>query len=156
MDKKTKYLIAGGVVLAGVGWWWWSNQQHQTAAAQIVSQPTADAVATPSLVVAPSTALTAAAATVTAPNATSLTTQQQAELAALMNWTTKTQNPALYQQMMGQLTGAQVDSLYNILTTEWTTGAAPTAAQTAFWNSLRQQFPFLNTGGVGCNNLQCT
>lgn len=153
MKKSTKYLLAGGVVAAGVGYWWWTNNQHQVATAQIVTQPPMTPVASPTLVVAPSPSIPAAAAS---SSSSGLTAAQQTELGALMAWTSQTQNQALYQQMMQELTGSQIDNLYSILTTQWETGAQPTAAQTAFWNQLRQQFPFLNTGGVGCNNLQCT
>src|SRR5580698_1666817 len=149
MKKSTKYLLAGGVVAAGVGYWWWTSNQNQVAANQIVSQPPMTPVPQPTLVVAPSPSIPAAA-----PSSASsgLTSSQQTELGALMAWTSGTQNPALYQQMMQELTGSQIDNLYSILTTQWDTGAQPTAAHTAFWNQLRQQFPFLNTGGVGCNN----
>jgi hypothetical protein len=153
MKKSTKYLLAGGVVAVGVGYWWWTSNQNQVAANQIVSQPPMTPVPQPTLVVAPSPSIPAAA-----PSSASsgLTSSQQTELGALMAWTSGTQNPALYQQMMQELTGSQIDNLYSILTTQWDTGAQPTPAHTAFWNQLRQQFPFLNTGGVGCNNLQCT
>lgn len=154
MKKSTKYLLAGGVVAAGIGYWWWSSNQQQVAAAQIVSQPPMTPVATPTLVVAPSPSIPAAAPS---SSSSGLTAGQQTELGALIAWTSQTQNPALYQQMMQQLTGSQIDTLYSILTTQWeVAGAQPTAAHTTFWNQLRQQFPFLNTGGVGCNNLQCT
>lgn len=154
MKKSTKYLLAGGVVAAGLGYWWWTSNQHQVAAAQIVSQPPMTPVATPTLVVSPSASIPVASSSSTS---SALTSAQQTELGALMAWTSQSQNPALYQQMMQELTGLQIDNLYSILTTQWqVTGAQPTAAHTAFWNQLRQQFPFLNTGGVGCNNLQCT
>jgi hypothetical protein len=71
-------------------------------------------------------------------------------------WSSTTQNPSLYMQMMNQLTADQVNSLYNILTTDWeVAGAKPTAAQTSFWNGLVGQYPFLVTGGKGCTNLAC-
>jgi hypothetical protein len=157
MKKNTKYLLAGGVVAAGIGYWWWTSNQHQVAAAQIVSQPPLTPVSQPTLVVAPSASIP-----VTASATSGLTASQQSELSALMAWTSQSANPALYQQMMQQLTGSQIDNLYSILTTQWeVTGAVPTAAHTAFWNQLRQQFPFLNNGGLNaqgqlCQNLNCT
>jgi hypothetical protein len=154
MTDKEKYLIAGAVALAGIGVWWYMN--HTTAAAQIVSQPTATPVATttsgtPTVAPPVATPVTSsgAQATIAAPAV------NQSELAALLAWSQKTQNPPLYAQMINGLTASQIDQLYNILTTEWTTGASPTVAQTTFWNQLVGLYPFLRTGGVGCTNLQC-
>jgi hypothetical protein len=78
------------------------------------------------------------------------------ELNALLAWAQKTQNPALYAQMVNALTPAQLDGLYNILITQWAGVAPATVSQVAFWNNLRLQYPFLNTGGVGCTNFACT
>jgi hypothetical protein len=156
MTTNEKYLLVGGAGLAALGlWWWWSNQ-HATAVAQIVAQPPV-----PPAVLPPDTGdvttLVSSGNPSIPPVGTSTTEEgvDQTELNALIAWAATTGNPSLYIQMMGQLAPAQVDSLYNILTTEWATGAQPTAAQTAFWNKLRGQFPFLNTGGKGCTNLAC-
>jgi hypothetical protein len=146
MTDKEKYLILAGIAAAGLGWWWYSG--HMTATAQIVSQPTAPTVANNTVSVAPPIATPAT-------GQTSASGVNQSELAALLAWTQKTQNPTLYAQMMNQLSAGQIDQLYGILTTEWTTGASPTAAQTSFWNSLVSQYPFLAKGGVGCSTLTC-
>lgn len=149
MTDKQKYLALGAVAAVALGYYWYT--QHQTAAAAIVSQPT---VPKSSL---PVTVPVATGMATIPPVGTSSTSSGQdvTELNALLTWSLKTQNPTLYQEMINALTPSQLDSLYGILTTEWTTGAAPTTAQTTFWNQLRQKYPFLNSGGKGCNNLQC-
>lgn len=157
MTKNQKYLLVGGVGAAALGiWFWWSNQQA-TAAAQITTQPSVPPSVIPPTT-GPVTTLVSSGNAAIPPVGTSTTATgvDQTQLNALLAWCNNTQNPPLYIQMMNQLTAAQINSLYGILTTEWTTGAAPTAAQTAFWNTLRLQFPFLNSGGKGCTNLACT
>jgi hypothetical protein len=150
MEQSTKVLIVGGLVGGGLLWWWFSN--HQQAAQQIVSQPTVPPSALPNVVnPAIGVSLVDPVGTSTTPGG-----QDQTQLSALLAWSQGTKNPSLYQQMINALTPSQLDSLYNILTTEWTTGAAPTTSQTAFWNGLRNQYPFLNKGGQGCTNFQCT
>jgi hypothetical protein len=82
---------------------------------------------------------------------------QAAMVTALLNWATQTKNPALYAQMINQASASDIVGLYSLLTTYWAgVTSAPTAAQTAFWNNLRQEYPFLNNSGVGCNNFACT
>jgi hypothetical protein len=156
MTKNQKYLLVGGVGIAALGaWWWWSSQQT-AAAAQITAQPAVPAGALPPTT-GPVTTLVSNGNAAIPPvgTITTATGVDQTQLNALLAWCNETQNPALYTQMMNMLTADQVNQLYGILTTEWTTGAAPTVAQTAFWNSLRVQFPFLNTAGKGCTNLAC-
>lgn len=156
MNKNQKYLLIGGAGLVGLGLWWWWKDQQAGAAAQITTQPSVPKSALPPTS-GPVTTLVSDGNPSIPPVGTSTTPTgvDQTELNALLAWCNETENPPLYIQMMNMLTPSQVDSLYNILTTEWTTGAAPTAAQTMFWNSLRVQFPFLNTAGKGCTNLAC-
>ena len=146
MTDKEKYLLLGGIALVGIGWWWYSG--HMTATAQIVSQPTASPAASSTVSVTPPIASSSTSGGQPGVN--------QQEYAALMAWTQKTANPSLYQQMINLLSATQIDQLYGILTTSWTTGANPTPTQTAFWNGLVQQYPFLATGGQGCTTLTCT
>jgi hypothetical protein len=156
MTKNQQYLLLGGAGLVGLGfWWWWSNQQN--AAQQIVAQPTIPPAALPPGT-GPVTTLVSSGNANIPPVGTSTTPAgvDATELNALLAWAATTGNPSLYEQMMNQLTPGQVDSLYNILTTDWETGAGPTASQTMFWNGLVEQYPFLKTGGKGCNNLSCT
>ena len=156
MTKNQKYLLLGGVGVTALGlWWWWSNQQT-TAAGQITAQP-----AIPPAVLPPTggpvTTLVSSGNAAIPPVGTSATPSgaDATQLNALLAWSNATQNPALYAAMINDLTGDQLDSLYNILITQWDTGAQPTAAQTVFWNQLRQQYPFLNTAGKGCTNFAC-
>jgi hypothetical protein len=156
MTKNQQYLLIGGLGLGAVGFWWWSSSRQATAAAQITSQPSIPGSNLPPAAGPVNTLVSSGNAGI--PPVGTFTTAagvDVTELDALLAWANTTQNPTLYAQMINMLTAAQVDSLYNILTTEWTTGAKPTAAQTAFWNQLRLQFPFLNTGGKGCTNLAC-
>lgn len=144
MTNQTKYLIAGGLAAAAVGYWWYT--QHTTAAAAIVSQPVVPSV--------PGPASGVSAAPVGA--STTPAGQDVTQLTALLSWAISTANPTLYAQMINGLTPSQLNSLYNILTTDWqVAGAVPTAAQTSFWNSLVALYPFLRTGGEGCTTLQC-
>jgi hypothetical protein len=157
MTKNQKYLLVGGVGVAALGFWWWWSDQQATAAAQITTQPSVPpSVIPPST--GPVTTLVSSGNAAIPPVGTTTTATgvDMTQLNALLAWAQTTQNPTLYTQMMNLLTAAQVNSLYNILTTQWETDAAPTVAQTTFWNQLRVQFPFLNTGGRGCTNLACT
>jgi hypothetical protein len=157
MTKQKTYLLIGGAGLAGLGLWWWWSQQQATAAAQITAQPSVPATALPP-VLGPVKTLVSEGNPSIPPVGTSTTPSgvDVTELNALLAWSNGTQNPALYAQMINQLTPAQVDSLYNILTTDWdVAGGQPTAAQTAFWNGLVAQYPFLKTGGQGCTTLAC-
>jgi hypothetical protein len=153
MTDKEKYLLLGGIVLAAGAYWWYTTQQTVTAATQIQNQ-TSTGQTTTSGGTSATTAVSVAAGTTAAPS--SSTGVNQSELQALLTWSNSTKNPALYQQMMNQLTAAQVDGLYQILTGPWATGASPTPAQTTFWNGLVTQYPFLRTGGAGCTTLACT
>jgi hypothetical protein len=156
MTKNQEYLLIGGLGLGALGFWWWWSTQQAAAAAQITAQPSIPASSLPPST-GPVTTLVSSGNPNIPPVGTSTTESgvDMTELNALLAWANTTQNPALYIQMMNELDAAQVDSLFGILTTEWTTGAAPTAAQTSFWNQLRVQFPFLNTAGKGCSNLAC-
>lgn len=152
MTKKQTYWLVGGLGVAALGfWWWWSSQQNAappvTANTPTGSGGTTEAVTPSPTAVAPSPTITAT---------TTLSANQESELSALLTWAGTTKNPPLYQQMMNQLTGPQVDGLYNILTTQWQAGKQATPAQTAFWNNLRLQFPFLNYGGLTSSGALCT
>jgi hypothetical protein len=157
MTKNQIYLLIGGVGVAALGgWWWWSSQQ--AAAAQITTQPPIPGSALPPAA-GPVTTLVSSGNASIPPVGTSTTSSgvDQTQLNALLAWAATTQNPTLYIQMMNALTAAQVNSLYNILVTDWdVAGGTPTPAQTMFWNSLVAQYPFLSTGGKGCTNLACT
>lgn len=144
MTNQSKYLIAGLLAAGAVGYWWYS--QHAAASADIVSQPPVPSVPGP------------ASGISAAPVGTSTTPagQDVTQLTALLAWAQTTANPTLYAQMINGLTPGQLSSLYDILTTDWdVAGGTPTTAQTAFWNSLVAQYPFLRTGGKGCTTLQC-
>jgi|HubBroStandDraft_2_1064218.scaffolds.fasta_scaffold365930_2 hypothetical protein len=156
MTKNQQYLLIGGLGLGALGFWWWWSTQQATAAAQITAQPPIPGSNLPPST-APVTTLVSSGNANIPPVGTTATASgvDMTQLNALLAWANTTQNPTLYIEMMNQLTAAQVDSLYGILTTEWTTGAEPTNVQTAFWNQLRDQFPFLNTGGKGCTSLAC-
>jgi hypothetical protein len=159
MSKTTKIAVAGGLAVAGYFLW-----QHFQASAQITATA---ATGTPVIanangtttaippgvpveqVIAP-TPVTATAVSVVPAGPTTSTM-----LTALLQWGATTKNPALYTQMMNLLTADQIAALYDILENQWLTGTPATAAHTSFWNTLRAQYPFLNSGGVGCNNLAC-
>lgn len=168
-----KILIAGtvGIAAFGIAYWYFN---HTTAQQQIAAQPTVvpvpgtSAVATPpgTVTVLPVTSVpitavvgpTVSAPVVVptpapAPSQTSQPTQAQMIQALSTHWAANIQNPSMGNQMLSVLTLAQVTGLYNILTTQWETGAPATPSNTAFWNALRAQYPFLNTGGVGCSSI---
>lgn len=150
MTDKEKYLLLAGIAAAALAYWYFGV--HVPAAADIVSQPSVPQGAIPS------TSQTAVGVSSAAPVGTSATPSGQdvTQLNALLAWAKKTQNPPLYAQMVNALTPTQLDGLYNILITQWdVAGATPTAKNTAFWNNLRLQYPFLNTGGVNCTNFAC-
>jgi hypothetical protein len=157
MTKNQQYFLIGGVGLAGLGFWWWWSQQQQAAAAQITAQPSVPAAALPPVLGPVKTLVTDGNPSIP-PVGTSATPSgvDQTQLNALLAWAGTTQNPSLYTQMMYELTADQVNSLYNILTTDWdVAGGTPTAAQTTFWNGLVAEYPFLKTGGQGCTTLAC-
>lgn len=157
MTKNQQYLLIGGTGIAAlVGWWWWSNQQS-TAASQITAQPTIPTAAIPPTTAGPVNTLVSQGNEEVLPVGTSSTSSGQdvTELNALLAWSNKTANPSLYAAMINALTPSQLDSLYNILVTEWTTGVQATPVQVAFWNGLVQQYPFLKTAGQGCTNFAC-
>jgi hypothetical protein len=151
MTKQTTYYVAGGLALLGLGYWWYTS--HQTAAAAIVSQPAVPASVLPvaqsgmAQVVTPVLPV----GTVTTPSG-----QDQTQLNALLAWTGQTKNPPLYAAMINALTPAQLSSLYNILTTDWQGSGQPTVAQTAFWNGLVSQYPFLKAPNPAlCTSFTC-
>jgi hypothetical protein len=150
MTDKEKYLLLAGLAASALAYWYFGV--HVPAAADIVAQPSVPVAALPG---------TSPAAGITAPppvgTSTTASGQDSTQLSALLAWAQKTQNPSLYAQMVNALTPTQLDSLYQILTMDWNVpGASPTLAMTTFWNGLRAQYPFLNTGGVGCSNFNCT
>jgi hypothetical protein len=158
MTKNQQYLVVGGLGVAGlVFWWWWSSQQS-AATQQITAQPPVPPSTIPPTT-GPVNTLVSSGNESIQPVGTSTNSSGQdiTQLNALLAWSDNTQNPTLYVAMINALTPAQLASLYNILTTDWDVpGASPTAAQTAFWNSLVAQYPFLQTAGKGCTNFACT
>jgi hypothetical protein len=157
MDNKTKWLLFAGA--AGVGLWWWFTQGSANASLAAHMPPTpiptpgqvtpSDQIQTP--------AVTTSGGVVAISPAQAVLTAQGNQAAALLQWAQTTKNPALYEQMIDQASTSDLAGLYDLLTTYWAgTTSTPTAAQTAFWNNLRTEYPFLNTGGVGCSNLACT
>jgi hypothetical protein len=157
MDNNTKWMLLAGV--AGVGLWWWFTQGSANASLAAHIPPTpiptpqsptpSDQVQTP--------AVTTSGGIVAIAPAQAVITAQGQQVSALLQWAQTTKNPALYEQMIDQASATDLAGLYDLLTTYWAgKTATPTAAQTAFWNNLRTEYPFLNTGGVGCSNLACT
>jgi hypothetical protein len=156
MDNKTKWLLVAGA--AGVGLWWWFTQGSANAslAAHIPPTPVptpkpvtvSDQIQTP--------AVTTSGGTVAMSAAQTAVTAQGQMTTALLAWAQQTKNPALYAQMINQLSATDLAGMYDLLTTYWAgTTSTPTPAQTAFWNNLRQEYPFLNTAGAGCTNFAC-
>ena len=156
MDNKTKILL--GATIAGLGLWWWFSQGSANAslAAHIPATPipTPGPAATADQVQPPALTLTGGSVAVS-PVQAAVTANGQMT-AACIAWAQQTKNPALYVQMINQLSASDLAGLYNLVTTYWAgTTKQPTAAQTAFWNYLRGEYPFLNTGGAGCVNFAC-
>jgi hypothetical protein len=150
MTTKQKYLLIGGVGLGALALWWFGS--HQAAAAAIVQQPPVPRTVLP--VVIP----VAAGGTNVPPVGTNTNAagQDTTQLNALLAWTNGTAKPSLYAKMISALTPSQLSSLYNILTTDWQGSGQPTVAQTAFWNSLTAQYPFLKAPNPGtCTNFLC-
>ena len=158
MTRTTKILVVGGVASGLALWWWWSQSGAANASlAAHTPQNPIQVPGPPQLVQDAVTQPSPSGGSVAIAMAQQPAVQQSAQMTALLNWAETTKNPALYQQMITQLSPADLASLYNILTTYWAgTTPSPTAAQTSFWNYLRGLYPFLNTGGVGCNNFTCT
>ena len=157
METGMKLLIG-----AGVGFLVYELYQHFEASGQIVAlaASTTPVPAYPvSAATAPVPILSPGAAANVASNIaaplTPTSTPNSTQLQDLLNWAAGTKNPTLYAEMVNQLTATQLNSLYQILVQQWDTGDPPTVANTAFWNSLRLIYPFLNTGGVGCTNFSC-
>lgn len=155
MNNTTKWLLLAGV--AGVGLWWLMMQGSANAslAAHIPPVP----VPTPGPQVSDQVqapAVTTSGGTVAiAPTQAAVTAQGQM-VAALLQWAQQTKNPSLYIQMINEASASDIAGLYDLLTTYWAgTTPGPTAAQTLFWNNLRNEYPFLNTAGAGCTNLAC-
>jgi hypothetical protein len=150
MTDKTKYLVVGGLALAGVGYWWYT---HQQASSEIVSQPVVPKTSLPTL---PEPVVGIAVVSPVG-TATTATGQDQTQLNALLSWAGTTKNPSLYGQMIAALTPSQLSALYDILTTDWEGSGKPTAAQTSFWNGLVAAYPFLRSPNpANCNNFTCT
>jgi hypothetical protein len=154
MDNKTKWLLVAGV--AGVGLWWWYTQGSAMAslAAHVSPAPTPGSGTTADQVTTPMVS-TSGGTVAISPTQAAITSQAQMT-AALLAWAPSSKNPPLYEQMINQLSPSDLSGLYNLLTTYWAGKTAePTPAQVTFWNNLRLEYPFLNTGGVGCSNLAC-
>jgi hypothetical protein len=158
MDKKTKIILAA---VAGIGlvWWWNTQGSSQTSlAAHMPATPVVPPSNTGSSgteqVVSPAIATSGGSVAISPVQVTASVNGQM--IAACLAWSQETKNPALYAAWINQLSASDLTGLYNLVTTYWAgTTASPTAAQTAFWNNLRAAYPFLNVGGVGCNNFQC-
>jgi hypothetical protein len=151
MTTNQKYMLIGGVSLGALALWWFSS--HQAAAAAIVQQPPVPRT------VLPVSSPVAAGGTIVPLVGTNTNEagQDMTQLNALLAWSGRTGNPSLYAAMINALTPSQLNSLYNILTTDWQGSGQPTAAQTAFWNSLVAQYPFLKAANKAtCTNFSCS
>jgi hypothetical protein len=150
MDGTAKLLLGIGII--GGAWWWWNKYGAANASLSAHAMVPVIPPQSPGFPVQSALSPVVAVAPAQIP-----VIQQSAQMTALLNWAQGTKNPALYQQMIGQLSAADLASMYDLLTTFWAgVTKSPTPAQTQFWNYLRGKYPFLNTGGVGCNNFTCT
>lgn len=160
MKTATKIFIGAGAV--GLGIWYWLSTG--SANAQIAAHTPPVPIPAPPLptttasqadqVAPPVTVLSSGVVTVQSSQVTAIT--EASMVGALLNWATQTKNPALYAQMINQASVSDITGLYDLLTTYWAgKTATPTAAQTAFWNNLRDEYPFLNVSGAGCTNFAC-
>jgi hypothetical protein len=158
MENKT--LLIGALAVGGIGYYLYSR--HVQAQAQIAVQPPVQPVpgtsaALPAVVPDYGAPVQAAAAPFPipvdpAPSQTSQPTVAQMKSTLIDQWANACKNPTVIIQLVGLLTDSQTAGLYNILTTQWETGAPATPANTAFWNQLRAQYPCLNSSGAGCTS----